>query len=481
MKKISILASVLTVGILNITTAYSSMSHEHMNHGDMHKMVHKNPTYLKVDSFKRELFLPPVLEGTIENNKTNFDIQVNQGEWSFIEGYTTKTLGYNGPVLGPILKLRKGKENKISITNNLQEETTLHWHGAIVSESVDGVHNSEIQPKKTKTIDFTLNQPSATLWFHPHTMHKTAKQVYNGLAGLIYLEDEMSDTLKIPKTYGVDDFPLVIQEKKFDEKGNLEYLPSKMDKVHGNTGGYMMINGIVSPYLNVASGVVRFRVVNGSNATNYKIELGGNDFYQIASDGGFLENSIQMKEIILSPGERAELLIDTKKLKETSYLTVNENKALEIRKNITKNYEINKIPKNLVTIEDVIIPKNLNTREFNLKTSKMKNTINNTLFDMSKTNFQVQKGTKEIWTIRNSEGHMDMPHPFHVHGAQFRVIERNGNNPPLNERGWKDTVNLNPGEEVKILIEFKTNGLTVYHCHILEHEESGMMGQFKIS
>ena len=428
--------------------------------------------------FERELLLPIKLEGKIINGVRTFDLETKKGEWEFIPEKKTETYGYNGNILGPILSLKSGEKTRINIKNNLDEETTVHWHGAIVSQNVDGVHHSDIFPNETKSVEFTLNQPEATLWFHPHPMHKTAKQVYKGLAGLIYLSNNNTENLDFPKEYGINDFPLIIQDKKLTSEGKLEYTTNHMEKIHGKSGGYLMINGVISPFVNIPIGLTRLRIVNGSNATNYNIDLQGKKFYQIASDGGFLKSPIEMTKLTLAPGERAEILIDSKNFKEKDYLYVNNIKALEFRK--TSQKSIDKLSKNLAIIPEIEDTSKMNVRNFILKTTSNSNTINNKKYDMNEINFQVKKGEKEIWNITNNDNMMDMPHPFHIHGAQFRIIERNGKTPPLNEQGWKDTINIEPGENVKILIEYTTDGITVYHCHILEHEEMGMMGQFEI-
>lgn len=451
------------------------MNDNNMGHHSHNTSFYENEKF----AFNKKLLLPPVLKGEVINGVRNFNIETTIGEFEFLDGKKTETYGYNGSLLGPILSLNAKERTKINIKNNLLEETTVHWHGAIVSQNVDGVHNSDILPEEEKSVEFTLNQPASTLWFHPHTMHKTASQVYKGLAGLIYLEDEESKNLNIPKEYGVNDFPLIIQDKKLSAEGELEYKTTHMEKIHGKSGGYLIINGIISPYLDIQNGVTRLRLVNGSNATNFNIDLDGKEFYQIASDGGFLNAPVELKELKLSPGERAELLISSKDFNDKEYLYINGTKALELRK--TKERTLNIIPKTLVKVSEVEKDLDkLNTRNFVLKTNSKSNLINGSEFDMDRLDFEVKKGTKEIWNITNNEGMMDMPHPFHVHGAQFRVIERNGEVPPLNEQGYKDTVNINPGENVKILVEYKTDGVTVYHCHILEHEEMGMMGQFII-
>lgn len=470
----------ISITILGTLATISNQALGSINHssGHSHNTTFNQATLAK--EFQKPLLIPPLLKGEIKNGVRTFDLNVTKGQWEFIDGNFTETYGYNGPILGPVLSLKKGEKTKINIKNNLSEETTVHWHGGILSQDVDGVHNADIQPNTQNSVEFILNQPAATLWFHPHPMHKTASQVYKGLAGLIYLEDEQSESLKIPKTYGVDDFPIVIQDKKLTKDGELTYSTTHMEKIHGKSGGYLMINGIISPYIEIPNGLMRLRVVNGSNATNYDIDLNDQEFYQISSDGGLLSKPVSMKKLTLAPGERGEILVDSKKLNNKSYLYINGKEALELRKN--KKSGLTQIPEILAEIPE--ITKNLadlKTRTFTLKTTSKGNTINNTPYNMEKLNFDVQKGIQEIWEIKNGSKMMDMPHPFHVHGAQFRVIERNGKIPPLNEQGWKDTVNLNAGDTVKILITYTTDGITVYHCHILEHEEDGMMGQFKIN
>lgn len=446
-----------------------------------HESTHKDPINNNVSKFTKKLLIPPLMEGTVKNGVREFQLTSMEGEWDFISGTKTKTYGYSSPILSPTLLLNKDEETKITVTNSLEEATTVHWHGATVGEKVDGVHNSEIMPGTSKEISFKLNQPASTLWFHPHTHSKTASQVYKGMAGFIYLQDETSQTLNLPKTYGVDDIPLAVQEKKLDGENQIVVESNQMEKTHGKIGGYMMVNGIISPTLEVPKGIIRLRLLNGSNATKYDYSFEGKIFYQIASDGGLLEKPISMTTLSLAPGERAEILIDTSKIDIKFYMVVNDNKALEIE---TKGIAaVKDIPTSLVKIEPItkeMLESVSSTRKFNLSTKGSKNLINDGSYDHNKIDFSVKKGTYEIWEISNSFGGMNMPHPFHVHGTQFRVIERNGKVPSENENGWKDTINLNPKETVKILIKFENEGMSVYHCHILEHEDGGMMGQFEV-
>lgn len=473
---------IIAVSLFLTSIAGYAMEDHNSNHKMESSSHHSHMTKFEKNrgiKFERELLVPPLLKGKLIDNTRVFDLDIKKGEWEFLKGKKTETYGYNGPILGPVLALEKGEKTRINISNSLSEETTVHWHGAIVSQESDGVHNSDILPNSKKTVEFTLNQPEATLWFHPHPMHKTAQQVYKGLAGLIYLSDEKSNELAIPREYGFNDFPIVIQDKKLSSEGKLEYKTNHMEKIHGKSGGYLMVNGIVSPYMNIPKGLTRLRVINGSNATNYNIDLSNRSFFQIASDGGLLTSPVEMKKLVLAPGERAEIIVDSEILETKDYLYINGVKALEFRK--TNRESLTKLPKNLSILPEIKDDlTKLKTLNFTLKTTSKSNTINGEVFDMEKMNFQVKKGEKQIWNIVNSDGMMDMPHPFHVHGAQFRILERNGQLPPLNEQGWKDTVNLKAGDNVKILVEYKTDGITVYHCHILEHEETGMMGQFQI-
>ena len=228
-----------------------------------------------------------------------------------------------------------------------------------------------------------------------------------------------------------------------------------MDSMHGFMGDTAVINGAINPQLEVKNEVIRLRLLNGSNARAYDFNFSDNaEFYQIASDGGFLSESVPMTQVSVAPGERAEILLDLSEYKLGDMLTFKDSNAnLMTIKIIEKIKSNQKIPKDLVEIEE---------------------------YDLNEL---------EEWVITN-EGHgngMGMggmmgsgPHPFHVHSVQFRIIERNGKKPAANEQGWKDTVMLDSGEEVKILVKFKKPGLFMYHCHILEHEDAGMMGLFSV-
>ena len=351
---------------------------------------------------------------------------------------------------------------------------------------MDGGPHQVIEPNNSWEPNFRIDQPAATLWYHPHLLHRTGEQVYKGLAGLIYIEDEDSNELDIPKEYGVNDIPLIIQDKRFTDTGEIPYALTMRDLMNGFLGDTILINGAIKPKLDVKKEVVRFRLLNGSNARSYDFNFSNNiDFYQIASDGGFLEESIKMDSIFLSPAERAEILIDFSNLDvgDTVNLRAGNYELMTI--NIAENgYETIEIPKDLVQIDQYDRDNVVRSRSFIMSGMGPMVSINGKQMNMDRIDETLNIGELEEWIIRNESSGMGMmnatPHPFHVHGVQFQIIERNGKNPPLNERGWKDTVMVDNGEEIRILAKFRKKGLFMYHCHILEHEDSGMMGQFLV-
>jgi FtsP/CotA-like multicopper oxidase with cupredoxin domain len=300
------------------------------------------------------------------------------------------------------------------------------------------------------------------------------------LAGLIYIDDENSEKLNLPKEYGINDIPLIVQDRRFNADGSFDYRTSMMGVVAGDT---IIINGTVNPYLNVNKEHVRFRILNASNSQNVDISLSnGVDFQQIASDGGFLEVPLTRRSIFLSPGERAEVVIDFSRSDLDKISLMSGNQPVMDINLTTASAESTEISDSLTTIAPINSIENLSIRVFELQSMGISGTINGKFFDMNRIDEEVTLNESEIWIIRNTGGMMRSGgHPFHVHGTQFQILSRNGQTPPLHERGFKDTVYVNTGGEVAILVQFTHPGIFMYHCHILEHEDNGMMGQFRVS
>jgi len=450
----------------------------------------EDPLDIKEIESGNKLPLPALLEDMNPKEKeAEFDLIVQYGKTQFIEGYEANTLGYNGNYLGPVIRVNRGDNVKINVKNSLNEPTTVHWHGLEVIGEMDGGPHQVIVPNTTWEPYFTIDQHAATLWYHPHLLHKTGEQVYKGLAGLLYIEDENSKKLDIPKDYGVNDIPLVIQDKRFTDNGNIPYDLSMSDLMNGFLGDTVLINGAINPELDLKNEVVRLRLLNGSNARSYNFNFSDNrKFYQIASDGGFLEESVEMNVVSLAPGERAEILLDLSDYNVGDRVSFRDDNYDLMNIKITEeSNKVIKIPKELVKVEDYNRDEIIRSRVFVMSGMGPMVTINGKQMSMDRIDERLKLGELEEWVVINDSSGMggmrmmnSTPHPFHVHGVQFRIIEKNARTPPANERGWKDTVMVKDGEEVRILVRFKKKGLFMYHCHILEHEDSGMMGQFLV-
>jgi bilirubin oxidase len=450
-------------------------------------------------TFEHQLAIPPLLEPAEQNGRKVYDLTLQEGEVEILPGLATRTWGANGPFLAPTIRASEGDEITINVTNELGEPTTIHWHGMHLPAAMDGGPHQEIDPGETWKPYWTVRQEAASLWYHPHLMGKTAEHVYKGIAGMFIIDDANSHRLDIPMTYGVDDIPLIIQDKTFSDTGELIY---RRDGDNGMLGDTILINGTYNPHVDLPAKKVRLRLLNGSNARRYNIGFSDNrEFHQIASDGGFLEAPVPLNRLVLSPGERAEIVVD---------LTDGNNVALmsyalgardsfieelgeaimgmgrdegtifnliELRPQATD--EISPpLPERLNSIARWEENQASNTRQFRFNNGS---SINGLKMDMARIDEVVEAGDVEIWELRNPSFRS---HPIHIHGVQFQVLDRNGSLPPPNEQGWKDTVTVNRDETVRVIMQFREytdpEMPYMFHCHILEHEDRGMMGQFVV-
>ena len=426
------------------------------------------------------LVIPEILENqSSDPERASFELFVQHGTMEFFPGVKTETLGYNGNYLGPVLRIRRGQEVNVVVHNELDEPTTVHWHGVDLSGDVDGGPHQSIEPGEVWQPTFTTDQPAATLWYHPHFHKTTGPQVYSGLAGLIYVEDDVSDRLNLPKEYGVNDIPLIMQDRNFSSSGSFSYEIDMMGLLPGDT---MLVNGTVNPYLEVNRENVRLRILNGSNFENFFLQLSdGSPFYQIASDGGFLEQPVLRESLFVTPGERVEVIVDFAAVVGAEVaLTAGGQTVLQFYV-LDSAGASTEVPETLAVLPELLPSAQLPTRVFELQSMGLHGTINGKSFDMHRIDEEVTLGETETWIIRNMHSMMGASgHPFHIHGTQFRVVSRNGNPPPPEERGYKDTVYVDLGEEVILQVRFDHPGIFMYHCHMLEHEEHGMMGQFRV-
>lgn len=446
--------------------------------------------------------IPPALEGE------QLDLVVQAGTSTIYTGIPTRTIGYNGAQLGPTLILQKGATTSISVHNRLGDTTTVHWHGLHVAPENDGSPHTPILAGATWSPGFEVLDDAGTYWYHPHPHGKTLKQVVKGAAGFIIVRDAMEAALTLPRRYGVDDIPLVFQWKTFDAGKQIV----EADEVDNE----VLVNGVLrGSNLKLPAQVVRLRLLNGSSHRYFNLGFTNNlIFKQIGGDGGLLSAPVSLSKLILAPGERAEILVD---------LSGKQGQSLTLRQFGTQlpqgypggtmmmmggggmtgpldntDFDLMQVSVVAATADPVTsIPASLvvNTpyaqtgaiaRNFSMTAQPMMSMtnffINGLKFDMETVNFSVQQGKTEIWTLTNQTM---MAHPFHVHGNSFYILSVNGTAPPANMRGKKDVVTVPPmGGQVKIIMRFDdfhdSEMPYMYHCHILSHEDTGMMGQFLV-
>ncbi|EHL99325.1 multicopper oxidase mco domain protein [Lentilactobacillus parafarraginis F0439] len=431
----------------------------------------------------KKLAVPPILKPTkTKGDAVYYTLKAKQASTTFKPGVKTQTMGYNGSYLGPTIRVKRGQTVHTKVVNQLNQRTSLHWHGALIPGKADGGPLEPIAAGKTKQTTFKVDQQAATLWYHPHAMGTTASQVYHGLAGFMLVDDQNSQKLKLPKKYGVDDFPVVVQDRTFSRSGQFSYQADyNADGTEGNT---LLVNGTLNPYINVKTNQVRLRLLNGSNARTYHFTLNhGATMRQIATDGGFLNHPVKMSRIDLAPGQRAEVVVNTAGVSaKTLALRTNGQRVLQLRLN-QKRTGRTTLPK---TLNHLTPTGRLN--QFGLKHQTIRFSgmgrmvrINDRVYNPNRIDLTAKPHSNQIWTLTNNDSMMGgMDHPFHIHGAQFRILSINGKRPSATQSGLMDVVNLKPDQKVRVLISFHDRGIFVYHCHNLEHEENGMMGQVKV-
>lgn len=455
------------------------------------------------------LQIPPVLSGG------QIQLNLQTGSVQFFNGQPTATMGVNGNILGPSLILHKGDFVQMHVQNNLDDTTTIHWHGMHVSAENDGGPHTPIAPGTTWEPGFTILDKAATYWYHPHLHKHTDAHVSKGIAGMIIVRDDEEGALNLPRTYGMDEFPLVIQTKDFDADNQIV--------VHSNNDDVVMVNATLDPYLDVPAQVVRFHVLNGSSQRTFNLGLNDNQtFYQIASDGGLLSEPLPLTRLLLAPGERAELLIDfTGQEGQDHYLMsyaselqngiygassagmmpmmnldgYNPNPLNGTDFNILQFHvvaptanPVTAIPASLVQVTPIPESQANVTRTLTFSPASPgpnqlngKFLINGQSMDLDVINYTVHLNDTEIWELRNMSA---ISHPFHIHDVQFYILDRNGVPPPASEQGRKDVVLVRPMETVRFITRFEDFADDavpyMYHCHLLTHEDDGMMGQFVV-
>ena len=463
---------------------------------------------------ERQLPIPPLIDARLQGQSINLRAQA--GKTSFYPGRPSNTLGYNGSYLGPTLRVHRGDEVKVAVTNDMAADTTVHWHGLLVPGDLDGGPHQIIAPAATWRPTLPIRQPAATLFYHSHAHRLTGEQVYSGLAGVLLVSDEEEQGLGLPSDYGVDDLPLVIQDRQFRD-GRLIVPAGMMLAMQGRRGDTILVNGAPTPMARVPNRLVRLRLVNGSNARIYELTFSDRrGFHWIGAEGGLLDRPVELQAITLAPGQRAELLVDFTDGKPVSLVTAPDANASRVGmmggmgmtgrgagadgagppatvlrfapQPLGQARASPPVPGLLASRARPDRAKAVQHRRLVLNMGMgsmmgsggggMALTITGKAFDTNRIDERVKLGATEIWEVSGET----MRHPVHIHGVHFDVLSRGGGAPDVLDQGPRDTVLVK--EPVELLVKFDqpaTGAPFMYHCHILEHEDNGMMGQFAVA
>jgi len=436
------------------------------------------------------------------------------GVWQFqgqvLRGTRDSLVRLERSYLGPIIRARRGQKVRIRFTNEIADQTIVHWHGLYVPAAMDGHPRLVIPRGEGYVYEFEVRNRAGTYWYHPHPHGLTGSQVYGGLAGLFLVSDDEEEAAGLPSSSY--DIPLVIQDRAFDKSNQLIYLSGHhMEQMNGFLGDWIMVNGHPDFTLPVATRAYRLRLLNGSNSRIYRLAWKDNSpLTVIGTDGGLLEKPVQRRYVMLGPGERLELWADFSRYAVGSatalvslpfeggmmgggrrgrgYALANGEGFTVFKVRVNRPAKANlTLPQRLSTIKRYDPADAVNREDpkrFHLVMRHMAWTINGRTFRMEAVapEERVAMNTLEVWEFVNEGGGMEMPHPIHLHGMQFQVLQRQG---VLHEgyvdEGWKDTVLLMPGERVRLLVRFGDYpGLFLYHCHNLEHEDMGMMRNYLV-
>lgn len=447
---------------------------------------------IETPEFTRKLRVPKVDTGQVDASGTRvYKLDVAPRQLDFGQGGPSNTIGISSEYLGPTLRMTRGEQVRVNVANQLDEMTTLHWHGMHVPAQMDGGPHQMVQPGTTWSPTWDVDQPAATLWYHSHPHGQTAQQVYRGAAGMLLIDDPAQDDFGLPGEYGVDDFPVIVQDKSFTDDGQMIVDPEGTAST-GFLGDTVVVNGTVGPYLDVTTEAVRLRLLNASNARVYDFGFDdGREFQVVASDGGLLAEPFTTDRIQLSPAERAEIVVRVnpgEQVRLTSYppelgvgaqhrFGSGEFGVLELRsaKELTRSPDVaTSLEPDRPRLDESDA---VNTRRFKITGLA----INGQPMAMGMINETVTVDDVEIWEISNRD---PQPHNFHVHDTQFQVLTVDGEPPGPELAGFKDTVYVPPHQTVRILLQFTEytdpQWPYMYHCHLLWHEDIGIMGQFVV-
>jgi len=417
-------------------------------------------------------------------NKMYYELTASSFDWKLSEQKTIKAWGFNQQVPGPTLRAKKGDTIVIKVKNELEEPTIIHWHGIRLPASMDGTGEVQrpIQPGEEFEYSFTVPD-AGTFWYHSH--HRETSQMERGMYGALIVEDDLALKVDEERVLMIDDMKLD-RHNEF-KKGN--FFSRWKERHDGREGDTLLINGKEMPYVHMHAGQTeRWSFINASSARYFMLHLEGRPFRIIGTDGGLIEKPVQATRVLITPGERLEILVGPFKEEESFYiesLPYNRMTFLKPKRQSFARVLVGKEKPSIVNVPDKLreietlanISAPIN-RSVKLSVGpSLKHGIDFLVNNKVHANDRpVKVGELQVWEVSNTSL---MDHPFHLHGFFFQVLERNGVAPEY--ISWKDTINLAPRSKVKIAwMPDNRPGMWMYHCHILEHHEAGMMANFEV-
>jgi FtsP/CotA-like multicopper oxidase with cupredoxin domain len=414
----------------------------------------------------------------------NYQLTISEFDWKISDQKTIRAWGFNESFPGPVLKAQKGDAMIIRVKNTLPESTVIHWHGIQLPASMDGTDSVQKPIPPGEEFEYRFIVPDAgTFWYHSH-FHET-KQVERGMYGALIVEDEADPVFDAEQVLMIDDVKL--NSNNEFKKGN--FIQRWMERHDGREGNTILISGKEDPMIKISGGQTeRWRFINSSSARYVHLSLGGKSFKIIGTDGGLIENPVAVTDVLIVPGERIDIAagpfamgedfaIETLHYNRTTIVRSKTQKIATVKIDNTKTSNLN-LPNQLRKIEPLAQRDAEVTRrvKFSVGASWKHGIdflVNGTTHNSDK---PVYVGELQVWEIYNTSL---MDHPFHLHGFFFQVIEENGKSPAY--MAWKDSYNLKPKSKIKIAwMPDNRPGEWMYHCHILEHHEAGMMGHFEV-
>ena len=405
-------------------------------------------------------------------------------------GKTTEAYTFNGSVPGPTLELYEGDHVIVHFRNELPEPTTIHWHGLHIPAVMDGSPLHPVAPGASYDYVFTIKAGTAgTYWYHPHPDVRSGYQIAKGLFGAIIVRARDDPLRAIPEHL------LILSDNRFRSDGSVDFaepqsVQGQIDEVNGREGDVLFVNGQLLPTVHLRSGEVqRWRVINVAPARVFRLALAGHTLLHVGSDGGLFELPVEVREIEVANSERVELLVRgtgvpgervaLQTLPYDRYVPQTRPRDWQVARDLlTVVYatESRVVPPAVPTTLRHVAPLDRAAVTATHVIVLSQGLINGRMMDMRRVDVHAPLAATEIWEIENVVG---MDHPFHLHGFQFQVLERGGKPEPF--PSWKDVVNVRKHESVRIIVRYDDfPGMWMFHCHILDHEDHGMMGILEV-